>query len=256
MSISEVGFIEKQATGFLDNFWSSIDFFNKLIDETGSEDAIRSRDNLLSRYNQMRLSGAPASENNSRSDGGRRLRGGPESPSKKKKATKTPRPRELMTLKRAGKVTEGHITLLFMKLTKEGWIDGIDGDFKAFFSGKRDERCILTWMGVYGKSTLVELFRQFVNEGLVTVPYGYSLPYILEGHFMDQTKKWLTGLDKGDKANDKALPIILECVNLLKASPEEIIYGHMQDYDDEDYRSEYDPNDHQDMHIHNPKGYK
>jgi hypothetical protein len=42
--------------------------------------------------------------------------------------------------------------------------------------------------------------------------------------------------------------VIQECVKLLKADPERIIYG---DYDeDEDARSEYDQFDQQDMHWH------
>lgn len=142
--------------------------------------------------------------------------------------------------------------MLHSKLTEEEWIDGIEGDFKALFSGKRDEACCLTWLGKYGNGTLVELFRQLVSEGLVIVPNGYSLPYILEGHFQDKEGKWLTRLDKGDKANEKALPIIKECVSLLKMSVEKLfrkLRGDMEDEDD-DFKSVYDPYDHQDLNIH------
>ena len=162
------------------------------------------------------------------------------------------RDRELMTFRRKSSVTEGHLTMLHSKLTEEGWIDGIEGDFKALFSGVRDEDCTLTWLGKYGNGTLVELFRQLVGEGLVIVPKGYSLPYILEGHFKDQEGKWLTRLDKGDRAHDKALPVIQECVDLLKMNVKQLLQklrGDMMD-EDEDFQSKYDPYDHQDLNIH------
>ena len=169
---------------------------------------------------------------------------------KPKKATgsKPEKPRETMTFGRRSAVTEGHIVLLYQKLVKEGWIEGNDADFKALFSGKRDEDCQLTWKGLYGKGTLVELFKRFVAERLITVAEGFTLPAILEGHFKDINEAWLTGLDKGNSANDKALPIITECVRLLKASPDQLIYGAYDD--DEDFKSEYDPFDHQDLNLH------
>ena len=169
---------------------------------------------------------------------------------KPKKATgsKPKKPRETMTCGRRSAVTEGHIVLLYQKLVKEGWIEGNDADFKALFSGKRDEDCQLTWKGLYGKGTLVELFKRFLVEGLVKVAEGFTLPAILEGHFKDINGAWLTGLDKGNGANDKALPIITECVKLLKASPDQLIYGAYDD--DEDFKSEYDPFDHQDLNLH------
>ena len=167
---------------------------------------------------------------------------------KKDSDEKPPKPRETMTFKRKGSVTEPHLLLLYMALTKEQWIDGNDADFKALFSGSRDEDCELVWLGKYGKGTLVELFKQFVQAKLIIVSDGFTLSSILEGHFKDTDGKWLTGLDKGDSANSKALPVIQECVKLLKADPERMIYG---DYDEnEDARSEYDQFDQQDMHWH------
>ena len=167
---------------------------------------------------------------------------------KKTTGQKPEKPRETMTFGRKSGVTEGHIVLLYQKLVKEGWIEGNDADFKALFSGSRDEDCELVWLGKYGKGTLVELFKQFVQAKLIVVSDGFTLSSILEGHFNDTDGKWLTGLDKGDSANSKALPVIQECVKLLKADPERIIYG---DYDeDEDARSEYDQFDQQDMHWH------
>ena len=176
---------------------------------------------------------------------------GEEKEEKKPKKTtgqKPEKPRETMTFGRKSGVTEGHIVLLYQKLVKEGWIEGNDADFKALFSGSRDEDCELVWLGKYGKGTLVELFKQFVQAKLIVVSDGFTLSSILEGHFNDTDGKWLTGLDKGDSANSKALPVIQECVKLLKADPERMIYG---DYDeDEDARSEYDQFDQQDMHWH------
>ena len=167
---------------------------------------------------------------------------------KKSATTKPKKPRETMTFGRKSGVTDGHMTLLYQKLVKEEWIEGNEADFKALFSGKRDENCELTWKGMFGKGTLVELFKRFVAEGLVTVAEGFTLPAILEGHFKDINGAWLTGLDKGNSANDKALPIITECVKLLKASPDQLIYGAYDD--DEDFKSEYDPFDHQDLNLH------
>lgn len=168
--------------------------------------------------------------------------------SAKKKTAKPQKPRETMTFYRKSGVTEGHLILLYQKLVKEKWIEGNEADFKALFSNKRDENCVLKWDGKYGKGTLVELFKQFVSAGLITVANGFTIPSILEGHFVDSDGKWLTGLDKGNAANDKALPIIKECVKLLKADPEQLIYGNYNE--DEDSQSQFDPYDHQDLNIH------
>jgi hypothetical protein len=167
---------------------------------------------------------------------------------KKDSDEKPPKPRETMTFKRKGSVTEPHLLLLYMALTKEQWIDGNDVDFKALFSGNRDEDCELVWQGKYGKGTLVELFKQMVGAGLIEVPQGFTLSAILEGHFKDKNGQWLTGLDKGDAANDKAMPVIRECIKQMKTDPQRLLNG---DYDeDEDFRSEYDEYDQQDMHWH------
>ena len=157
---------------------------------------------------------------------------------------KPQKPRETMTFKRKSNVLDGHLTLLFDKLTKAGWIEGNEPDFKALFSGKLDYDCQLTWMSVFGKGTLVELFKQMIVAKLISVPEGFTLPAILEGHFMDTLGNWLTGLDKGNGANTKALPFINECIKIMKISIND-------DYpDDEDFQSVYDPYDHQDMNLH------
>ena len=168
---------------------------------------------------------------------------------KKRPAKKKPeKPRELMTFMHKGSVLEAHLTILFNKLTQDEWIDGNEADFKALFSGKSDENCRLTWKGKYGKGTLAELFKQLVNAELVIIPDGFTQSAILEGHFYDDNDERLTGLNKCNPVNDKALPFIAECVKLLKAKPKQLIYGG--DGDDEDFQSIYDPYDHQDLNIH------
>ncbi len=170
---------------------------------------------------------------------------------KKAVGKKSQKPRETMTFKRKSGVTDGHLILLYQKLTKEEWIEGNEADFMVLFADKRDEDCQLTWTGKYGKGTLVELFRQLMSAGLIFVADGYTLPGILEGHFKDKTGAWLTGLDKGDAANNKALPVIQECVKLLKTDVQRLLNG---DYDDdEDFQSKYDEHDQQDMHWHKRK---
>ena len=167
---------------------------------------------------------------------------------KKDSDEKPEKPRETMTFKRKGSVTEPHLQLLYMALTKEQWIDGNDADFKALFSGSRDEDCELVWLGKYGKGTLVELFKQMAGAGLIEVPQGFTLSAILEGHFKDKNGQWLTGLDKGDAANDKAMPVIKECIKQMKTDPQRLLNGDYEE--DEDFRSEYDQYDQQDMHWH------
>lgn len=168
--------------------------------------------------------------------------------SAKKKSEMPEKPRETMTFKRRGSVTEPHLLLLYMALAKERWIEGNDADFKALFSGSRDEDCELVWLGKYGKGTLVELFKQLAEACLIEVPPGFTLPAILEGHFKDRQGHWLTGLDKGDAANDKALPVIQECIKQLKIDPQRLLNG--DDEDNEDFQSKYDQFDQQDLHWH------
>ena len=141
----------------------------------------------------------------------------------KEKPQKPLKPRETMTFKRKPEVTGAHLKLLFMKLAQEGWISGNEADFRALFSGKRDEDCVVTWLGKYGKGTLVELFQQFVKTGLVILPEGFTLSSILEGHFKDKDDQWLTRLDKGEKVNKKALPEISVFINLLKLKPDRVL---------------------------------
>ena len=87
-----------------------------------------------------------------------------------------------------------------------------------------------------------------INEDLITLANGFTLSAVLEGHFKDKNDQWMTGLDKGNKPNERAKPIIQECLKLMKADPQQALYGDWQD--NEDFASEYDPYDHQDMQLH------
>lgn len=181
--------------------------------------------------------------------GGKPVKEAPAPESKKPKGQQKPtKPRVTMTFKRKSNVLDGHLSLLFMKLQGAEWIDGNEADFKALFSGKMDEDCVITWKKTFGKSTLVELFKQLVGTGLVIVPDGFTIPAILEGHFKDEEGEWLTNLDKGDKANDKALPLIAECVKMMKADPHTLLNGGLDD--DDGYDDGYDPFDHLDLQYH------
>ena len=251
---STYDFLKQEALGHLNSFSGIVSHLQELA--PNNEDARKALESLGVSMKSYSFIGSPATSNNLLEPKyTSSLVGPPESKSQKSKRNnraKPARPREEMTFSRRGSVTEGHLTLLHSKLTEEGWIDGIEVDFKALFSGQRDEDCSLTWLGKYGNGTLVELFRQLVGEGLVIVPKGYSLPYILEGHFKDQNGKWLTRLDKGDKAHDKALPVIQECIDLLNMNVKQLfqmLRGEMMD-EDEDFQSKYDPYDHQDLNIH------
>lgn len=251
---STYDFLKQEALGHLNSFNGIVSHLRELA--PNNEDARKALESLGVSMKSYSFIGSPATANNlPEPKSSSTFTGSPESKphkSKRNNRAKPARLREEMTFSRKGSVTEGHLTLLHSKLTEEGWIDGIEGDFKALFSGQRDEDCTLTWLGKYGNGTLVELFRQLVGEGLVIVPKGYSLPYILEGHFKDRDGKWLTRLDKGDKAHDKALSVIQECVNLLKMNVKQLLQklrGEMIG-GDEDFQSRYDPFDHQDLNLH------
>ena len=165
-----------------------------------------------------------------------------------KSGSKSQSQREIMTFKKKNSILREHLILLFNKLTQEGWIDGNEADFIALFSGKRDEECVLTWLKPFGKAALFALFKTLNDEGLISVSDGFALSSILEGHFQDASGQWLNGLDKGNKPNNKAKPVIDECVKLLQTDLQRLVNGYNQD--DEDFQSVYDSYDHQDMHLH------
>ena len=142
---------------------------------------------------------------------------------KRAKVSKEHTPRETMTFNRRADIIDANLTLLYKKMAEDGLIEGNEVDFKALFSGKRDEECELTWTGKYGKSTLVGIFKRFVTEELILTPDGYTLSSVLEGHFKDKNDEWLGGLDKGDEPHKKALPLMVEYVRLLKLKPDKAL---------------------------------
>ena len=169
--------------------------------------------------------------------------------SKKKPSKKPKKPqkeRQQMTFGKGKGVLDGHVSLLYIKLSGAGWLDGNEADFKRLFSGKNDS-CCLAWKGKFGKGTLDYLFRKLIEAGAVTLANGFTRSAIIEGHFKDVKGQWLTGLDKGDKPNAKAVPMIEECISLMRANPDDLLRQMQGD----DSRSDaYDPYDHQDLQLH------
>ena len=152
--------------------------------------------------------------------------------------------RETMTFIKSDCVSEEHIDLLHRALAQKKWIISTTSDFHALFSGRCDKHCSMVWTGEYGKGTLVELFKQLVNSSLISVPKGFTIPAILEGHFKDNNDQWLTNLDKGNKPNNKASHLIKMFVKLLEIEfdPEDLL-------DKDDFQSELDPSDTFGMHF-------
>lgn len=173
-------------------------------------------------------------------------------PAKKKSNVKTAniKEREKMTFRRKSSVLDGHLKLLFFRLAKDQWIEGNEADFKHLFSGKNDS-CEFLWLGKYGKGTLVYLFKELLKAGLISIPDGFTLSAILEGHFKDNTGTWITGLDKGDKPNAKAKPFIDECIKLLGTDLEDLM-SQLQG-ESESFEEHYDPYD-SELKLHNKHG--
>lgn len=160
--------------------------------------------------------------------------------------------RELMTFRTRG-VHDANLSLLYQQMVKDGWIDErtLSDDFLALFSGQRSE-CKVIWAGKYGKGTLVFLFEYFEVEGCITTDQGFSIPNILMGHFVDTNGRFLTRLDKGDAANNRAANEVQAYVKIMKYNPAKGVMsadgGNCSDgmFDD----GTYDPFDHRDLHLH------
>lgn len=128
----------------------------------------------------------------------------------------TGKPRELMTFSKRG-ILDANIRLLYSQMVKDGWIgeDTNPDDFLDLFSGQRSE-CTVIWAGKYGKGTLVYFFKVIKSQKLISTPKGFTLPNILMGHFVDKEGNFLTNLDKGDSAAEKAGPEMTEYIRFLK----------------------------------------
>ena len=79
MALSAIHIIEQQANAYFDNFASTIDDLQRLYEETGDVQALECRNRLLARYQSKPFRGAPASDNNGKSEGRVYMCGDPES---------------------------------------------------------------------------------------------------------------------------------------------------------------------------------
>lgn len=148
---------------------------------------------------------------------------------------KTDKCRELMTFALGEGVSMGHIRLLYDYLYRQEWIKGSEADFCDLFSGKRISSW-LTWTEKFGKSTLVELFKQLVQAKKVAIPKGFRLAAILQGHFKDRDGVPITGLDKGNAPNSKAMPDIYMAIKLMEKAPYNYDDDEQEFYDQLDTR--------------------
>lgn len=160
------------------------------------------------------------------------------------KAKREVKERTTMTFGKGNGVADGHISILYAKLTKAGWMDGTAEDFKDLFSGK-SKTCWLTWKGKFGKSTLEYLFAQMIEAKVVKLPDGFTLSSILEGHFKDAEGLALVGLGKGDEPNRKAIGFVAECVHLLTIDPSQMTAEEFNEL----YGNAIDTYDHQDLNV-------
>ena len=136
---------------------------------------------------------------------------------KAKASGKQARQRELMTFKRGkGKLRE-HYKVLYAELCDKGWILCDEEDFQDLFSGEQQDLHI-SWISSYGRGTLRFLFEALEHVKALEVPAGFSLEYILEGHFVDKKNNFLTGMHSSGTPNNKALPEIKDLVKLMTAS--------------------------------------
>ena len=169
-----------------------------------------------------------------------------------------PKSRELMTFRSRG-IHDQCIKLLYNQMVKDGWIEARtkESDFLELFSGKRSEG-IVYWAGKYGKGTLVFLFRYMEEENLIEIDNGFTLPKILMGHFADAQGHFLNNLDNGDPASNKAGKEIEDFIKILKYNPARAIRNSSIDDDDDfspRYGDAYDSFDHQDLQLHNKRGF-
>ena len=143
------------------------------------------------------------------------------------------KPQELMTFSKRG-ILEANLQLLYSQMVKDCWIDKdtkVD-DFLDLFSGRRSD-CTIIWSGTYGKGTLVHFFKVIESQELISIPKGFTLPNILMGHFVDKEGNFLTNLDKGDSAAEKAGPEMQEYINILELSAGQVARRAKSQDDDE-----------------------
>ncbi|MBQ0090631.1 MAG: hypothetical protein KBT27_15000 [Prevotellaceae bacterium] len=165
--------------------------------------------------------------------------------SSKSSKNRNKKSREQMTFCKKN-ILDGHLSLLYNKLLKANWIDCIEEDFKDLFSGKNSVYTI-TWQGRFGKSTLEYLFSRMIENQLISIPRGFTLSAILEGHFKDKEGYYLTGLGKGDAPAPKAESFIDECIQLMKTNPNDMDANEIAELLN---GGTYDRYDQQNLHLH------
>lgn len=100
------------------------------------------------------------------------------------------------TFRKSGTVLNANLTLVFQFLVEKKWIaQSSDPDaFMDLFLGKSSEKTII-WLKA--KGVLRDLFKMFVDEGVITCPDGYTYLQIVSSHFTDKEGNYLTDLNSG-----------------------------------------------------------
>lgn len=100
------------------------------------------------------------------------------------------------TFTKSGTVLNANLTLVFQFLVEKKWIaQSSDPDaFTDLFFGKSSEKTII-WLKA--KGVLRDLFKMFIEEGVITCPDGYTYLQIVSSHFTDQEGNYLTNLNSG-----------------------------------------------------------
>ena len=100
------------------------------------------------------------------------------------------------TFTKSGTVLNANLTLVFQFLVEKKWIaQSSDPDaFMDMFLGKSSEKTII-WLKA--KGVLRDLFKMFIDEGVITCPDGYTYLQIVSSHFTDKDGNYLTDLNSG-----------------------------------------------------------
>ena len=100
------------------------------------------------------------------------------------------------TFKKDGTVLYANLALVFQYLVEQKWIaQNSDPDaFTDLFSGKSSEKTII-WLKA--KGVLRDLFKMFIDEGVITCPDGFTYLQIVSSHFTDKEENYLTDLKSG-----------------------------------------------------------
>lgn len=191
MALSAIGIIEQQAIAFLDNFASSLDALQQLYEATGDKQALECRNRMLARYQNKPFIGAPASDNNGKSEGRVYMRGDPESKPAPKRGGRPSRAGEKVTKAfvynvRDKELANQRLMMLYKALLALQWIrnDTEQQTFIDLFGGGECSHRIV-WMD--DVNTLAELFRRLVSvEKFVSVQSPYGLWQMVDGHFWEK----------------------------------------------------------------------